>query len=222
MSPYHMVATGANVRAVGYSTWGRGWYAAHPGAWVPARWYGGNFWAVPTFVGLAPWVGCAPAALPIDYDYGSSVVFNDNRVYVNGSPTVTAEEYADQAQTLADQGRAAKPSDDDEFRGLGSFGMIEGEETTAQNIFQLAINKAGIVRGNYYNALTDTTVPVTGKLDPKSQRVCWTAGARKDVVFEAGLSNLTKEQTTAVVHYGKEKTVQIILVRLDKPADATK
>jgi hypothetical protein len=38
--------------------------------------------------------------------------------------------------------------------------MVQGEETTAYNLFQLAINKEGILRGNYYNALTDSTEPV--------------------------------------------------------------
>jgi hypothetical protein len=153
------------------------------------------------------------------YDYGSTVVFYEDKVYVNGSPTVSTSEYSEQAQTFADEGRDAKPSDDDEFRGLGSFGMVQGDQKSAQDIFQLALNKAGVLRGNYYNALTDTTAPVYGKLDKKSQRVVWTVGDKKNVVFEAGLNNLTKEETTAVIHYGKEKTVQMTLVRLNKPDD---
>jgi hypothetical protein len=140
-------------------------------------------------------------------------------VYINGSPTVSTAEYAQEAQSFADEGRDAKVPDDNEFRALGSFGMVQGEEKTATDIFQLAINKAGVLRGNYYNSLTDTTAKVYGKLDKKSQRVVWTVGDKKNVVFEAGLHNLTKDVTTAIVHYGKEKTVQMLLVRLEKPKD---
>ena len=48
--------------------------------------------------------------------------------------------------------------------------MIQGEETSSNNIFQLAINADGIVRGNYYNAVTDVTTPVLGSLDKDTQR----------------------------------------------------
>jgi hypothetical protein len=222
MSPYHMVSTGRVVRAGNYNAWGRGWYVNHPGAWVPRRWWGGSFWAVPVWGTFVPWLGYADTVSPIIYDYGSSPVFYEDNVYVDGSPTVSVTKYAEQAQSFADEGRDAMVPADDEFRALGSFGMVQGEEKTATDIFQLAINKAGVLRGNYYNSLTDTSAKVYGKLDKKSQRVVWTVGDKKDVVFEAGLHNLTKDVTTAVVHYGKEKTVQMMLVRLDKPKDDEK
>ena len=38
---------------------------------------------------------------PIPYDYGSSVVYQDNSVYVNGQNAGSPEEYSQQAQTLA-------------------------------------------------------------------------------------------------------------------------
>src|SRR5262249_39217286 len=134
----------------------------------------------------------------------------------------TADQYAQQATTFADRGRDARPEKEDEWQPLGVFGLIQGDEKVAQNIFQLAVNKAGIIRGNYYNAVADESKPVYGSVDRKSPRAAWSIGDKKNVVFEAGLNNLTKEQTTALVHYGKERTEQMVLVRLEEPKDRTK
>jgi hypothetical protein len=68
--------------------------------------------------------------------------------------------------------------------------------------------------------VADNTLPVVGSLDPKTQRLAWSIGDKKDIVFETGLPNLTKEECTLLVHYGKERTDQMILVRLEEPKDA--
>ena len=75
----------------------------------------------------------------------------------------------------------------------------------------------GILRGNYYDALSDTTVPVYGAVDRKTQRAAWTIGDRKDTVYETGIANLTEPETTMLVHFGKDRTQQWTLVRLEKP-----
>ena len=92
----------------------------------------------------------------------------------------------------------------------------EGEEKST-NIFQLAINKDGVIRGEYYNALTDTTEPVYGSVDKKTQRAAWTVADRKSPVYEAGIANLTKDETTMLVHFSKEKAQQFTLVRIQQP-----
>jgi len=82
----------------------------------------------------------------------------------------------------------------------------------------LALDKSGTLRGNYYNALSETTLPVYGSVDAKTQRAAWSIGDKKDVVYEAGLSNLTQEATPCLVHFGKDKTQQLTLVRIEPPA----
>ena len=89
-------------------------------------------------------------------------------------------------------------------------------------MFQFAVNKDGIIRGNYYDGLMDTTTPVYGSVDKKTQRAAWTIGKTNDRVFEAGIYNLTQDQTPVLVHLGTEKTEQLLLVRLkDQAADQT-
>ena len=63
----------------------------------------------------------------------------------------------------------------------------------------------------------DTTSPVQGSVNKRSQRR-WTIGDKKDTVFETGIYNLTKEQTPLLVHFGKDRTQQWLLVRMQQPA----
>lgn len=192
------------------------WYTVHKTAWVAPRWT----------VGYTPWrpVVWAPVSTflaipspPIVYDYGTSVVIMHDEVYVNGIKVYSAPEYAEQATAIVETGRSAKPAENDEWQPLGVFGLLQGEETTAQRIFQLAVNKDGVVRGNYYDAVADNTLPVVGSVDKKTQRVAWSIGQKKDIVFETGLNNFTEEETGVLVHYGKDSTQQMVLVRLEEP-----
>jgi hypothetical protein len=162
------------------------------------------------------------AETPVVYDYGSNVVIQDDSVYVNGESAGSAADYAAQATTIADTGRAAQPAENDEWQPLGVFGMLQGDEKVAQRIVQLAVNKDGIIRGNYYDAVADNTLPLYGSVDKKTQRVAWSIGDKKEIVFETGLNNLTKEESTLLVHYGKDSTQQMILARLPEPKDDKK
>jgi hypothetical protein len=144
------------------------------------------------------------------------VVYEVDTVYVDGEPSATAEQYAQQAVQLSDAGRAA-PADAEEWQPLGVFALVRGDEETSDKIFQLAVNKAGVLRGNYYDALADNALPVYGSVDKKTQRAVWSIGEKKEVVFEAGIANLTRSETPILVHYGTSKTQQLTLIRVEQP-----
>lgn len=76
------------------------------------------------------------------------------------------------------------------------------------------------MRGNYYDAVSNNTLPVVGSLDRRTQRLAWSIGNKKDIVFEIGLPKTTKNEGPILVQYGKEKTDQMILVRLEEPKNA--
>jgi hypothetical protein len=192
------------------------WYRAHPVAWVAPRWRVPNFWVAPAWRSVASF--CGIAAAPIVYDYGVSTLIENDNVYTNGEQVATAEQYAEQAAAYANAGRDATPDPDTEWQPLGVFGLITGDEQQPDHIFQLAINSKGIIRGNYYDAVVDNTVPVYGSVDPKTQRAAWSAGDKKTVVFETGLNNLTQDETTVLVHRGTEQTMNMGLVRLNDPS----
>jgi hypothetical protein len=201
----------------GYNSFNAGWYTAHPAAWRAAAWTATSYWRWAPYATMATF--CGYPAEPVVYDYGSTVVYEDNRVYYNGEPVATAEEYAEQATDLAVAGQAAKPDEKEDWQSLGVFAMVQGDEKDANNIFQIAINKDGVIRGNYYNGLTDTTVPLAGSVDKKTQRAAWIVGDKKDTVYETGFGNLSQAETSMLVHFGKERTQQWMLVRLEAPKE---
>ncbi len=213
----NVVAQGNAVRA-GYvhgNTFGGAWWGRYPNAWRAAAWTGAAaVWATTTWALASRWCGYPASAAPVYYDYGSTVVYQGDTVYVNGDPYATQQEYAQQATTIADTGRTAQATPQDEWMPLGVFAMVQGQETSANMLFQLAVNKQGVIRGNFYNALADTTQPVYGQVDPKTQRAAWTVGDKKDVVYEAGIANLTQDQTTMMVHFGPDRAQQWTLVRM--------
>jgi hypothetical protein len=209
------VAVGAGMSNY-YGTFQGAWYSKYRGSWYPTKWAGVGVWDAIAWGTLAGWWGY-PAEKATRYDYGSSVVYQEDAVYVNGDQVATSAEYADQAAAIAEEGKKAEASKDGQWQALGVFAMVMGEETTSSNLVQLAVNKAGVIRGNYYNALTDTTEPVFGNVDKKTQRACWTVGDKKAPTYEAGIVNLTENETTMMVHYSKEKSQQFTLFRIEQP-----
>ena len=125
-------------------------------------------------------------------------------------------EYAQQAATIAGQGAAESATIPaaDEWRWLGVYAMTRAQESDASNFLSLAIDKEGLLRGTYYNAVSDESSHVTGKVDKKTQRAAWTIGDRKQPVYEAGISGLTKDQLTVLVHKGDGKVEQMLLVKV--------
>jgi hypothetical protein len=95
--------------------------------------------------------------------------------------------------------------------------MAAGGQTDPLATIQLAVNPQGALRGNFQNLSNNAIAPITGAVDPKSQRAAWTVGDDQSVVFEAGIANLTKDQTTMLVHSGDGQAQQFTLARLPEP-----
>ena len=202
-----------------YGAFHPAWYSAHPGCWAAAGWAAGAAWAAPAYADIASFCGMA-ADPPPYYDYGSSVVYQGDNVYVDGQDAGTVQQYADQATTIATQGQTATPPPTDDWKPLGVFALVQGDEQTSNNIFQLAVNKDGVIRGNYYDGLQDTTTEVYGSINKSARLAAWTIGKKKDRVFEAGISNLTMSQCPCLLHLGSQSTKQMLLVRVEQPKGA--
>lgn len=158
------------------------------------------------------------AATPIPYDYGGNVVVQPTTVYVNGDTAGTPQQYAAQASQIVDTGQAAQPAANTKWLPLGVFNVVSGDATSSDDVFQLAVDQKGIVRGNYHNLKSDEVVPINGSVDQKSQRAAWAIGGDKAPVYEAGIGNLTKDTTPILVHLDGGETHQLTLVRMQEPA----
>src|SRR5437660_1694931 len=115
--------------------------AARP--WAAAGWAAGAAWDATAWSALDTYVGFSGEP-PYNYEYGSDIVYQDNIVYDGGKVAGTAQEYAQQATTLAEQGQTAAAAPTSDWKPLGVFALVPGEQKTSNNIFQLALNKDGI------------------------------------------------------------------------------
>ena len=97
--------------------------------------------------------------------------------------------------------------------------MTNPDQTTSDVSIQLAINKEGIIRGNYTDNKTNKNQVIQGSLDKQTQRVSFTVGDNKTDVIETGLYNLTKDEAPCLLHFGAERTEQRLLVRLKQPEE---
>jgi hypothetical protein len=197
-----------------WDCYGRGWYTNHPGSWYAAGWAAGAAWNTATWASLGDWWGYA--AEPIYYDYGTNVTYQDNSVYMNGQDLGSSEDYYNQATELAQQGTEADAPADGDWLPLGVFALSKDAKATSDVVIQLAVNKEGIIRGNYTDTVTNKTQTIAGSVDKQTQRVAFQVGDNKTAIIETGLYNLTKSEAPVLVHLDKDRTEQWLLVRMNK------
>lgn len=205
------------------------WWKDHPNAarhhWDHHHDRWNYWWRWATWGAVAGWISGSAAASaygnPVYYDYGQNIYYEGDDVYVGGEKAATAQEYYQQASTLADKAPEATSRQTEDWLPLGVFALSNGNVPDSNMVLQLAINKQGVISGTYYNRATDAGRPIKGMVDKKSQRAAWTFadGKNTDIIMETGVYNLTQDQTEALVHFGKDKTQRWLMVRLKQPEE---
>jgi hypothetical protein len=201
----------------GYPNYNAGMYAGYPNAWPATNMTNPSLYANPGYGAVAGQTGMAPQPAP--YDYGGNVVTQPNAVYVNGDNVGTPQQYASQASQIAATGNAP-PDPNAQWQPLGVYAMAEGGQSSPSAVIQLAVNARGALRGNFHNTADNSIAPIAGAVDPKTQRAAWTVGGQQSPVFEAGIANLTQDQTTMLVHTADGQPQQLNLFRLQDPSAA--
>jgi hypothetical protein len=199
--------------------WANFW-VDHPGwaAWRVTRPYRWATWAA-----LTGWVGYGWSE-PIAYAYGDNVYYEGDSVYYGDQVAATPEEYADQAEVIAESKPDVAP-DKTEWMPLGVFavtpdGQASGPDPTL--FLQLVISKEGIIEGTLHNTTNDTTQDIEGMADKATQRAAWTVKGKSRPIMETGIVNLTEDTSPALVHFADGTTQQWLLVRLEEPKEAPK
>jgi hypothetical protein len=197
---------------------GRPPYPSHP-IYGPGHGIRPQWWRHAAWGAAAGWIVGASFSSPQYYDYDDGIYYQDEYVYVDGKKTASAEEYYDQASELAASASAPPETSEKDLLPLGVFSLSQGQTDESNMALQLAVSKDGVISGTYYNTSTNTERPIKGMVDKKTQRAAWTFadGKNTDVIMETGLYNLTKDETEALVHFGKDKTQKVRLVRLKEP-----
>ena len=181
------------------------WYAAHPNAFQ-YQYPHADAWTAATFGAVTGWVVGASTA-PVNYVYNdNSVVYAENNQAAPVAATSTADSQPSDATTA--------PNSNEEWMPLGVYALVQGDQTQAQMLMQLAISKSGKIDGSYYNILSDNSQPLTCSLDKQTQQVAWKVANNQKVTFQTDLTSLTEPETPVMVHYGDGSSQKMTLVRL--------
>jgi hypothetical protein len=178
-----------------------------------------DYWKKAEWPAVNEWVS-VDASETVYYSYGDNVYYQDGSVYYGDKPVATEDEYAAQAEAIATSAPKTKPAESD-WMPLGVFALVaDGQPTGADPtmFLQLAVSKQGAISGTFQNTATDTVQEVEGMTDKQTQRAAWTAVGKSRPLMEAGIVNLTKDTTPALIHFPDGTTQQWLLVRLDEPA----
>ncbi len=183
--------------------------------WARWRWNRPYRWA--TWAAVTSWFpwGWNQASY---YSYGENVYYDDDTVYYGDEAVATADEYAEQAQAIAVS--APEATDNTEWMSLGVFALTQDGQSSGPppTIFlQLAVSKEGIMAGTLQNTASDQTQEIEGMVDRDTQRSAWSAVGKDWPIMETGLSNLTKDDAPALVHFADGQTQQWLMVRLEEP-----
>ena len=84
-----------------WDVYNRGWYTDHPGAWFAAGWATGAAWRAASWNSVGTWMNYYPTT-PVYYDYGNTISYENDNVYVNGQEAGTTQEYYQQAANAGD------------------------------------------------------------------------------------------------------------------------
>jgi len=190
------------------------WHVRYPGAWVAAGIAATAWWATPVWDSAYGYCGCAEQ--PVTYDYGNTVTYENNTVYYGDQPVATTEEYFNQATAIAAEGAEAE---NEEWLPLGVYAVTSGEQTKTDKVLQLAVNKEGVIRGNFHDQVLDQVVQVEGSVDKATQRVALRPSGKPAPVVEAGLWNLTQDSLKVLVHFEKDRAEERTLIRLQQPEE---
>lgn len=200
--------------------WGVGWGGNYPSNpwwwWAPAAWG-----TVSTFV---------DAVTPDPYypDYGMTVIYEGDTVYVDSQP-VPAAQYVQPAVELAINVEQPPPPlppaptakgavAEAEWLPLGVFVLAQEEKGDPTMFFQISVSREGVISGGYQSAITGEQRPIAGQADKKTQRVAWRIGDNAETVFETSLANLTQDVSPIAVHFGGGRTQTWLLVRMPEPS----
>ncbi len=152
-----------------------------------------------------------------------NVYVDNSAVYVDNSQVATLDEFAVQAQTLAQSVPAEVQPDNVEWLPLGVFAVCQddGEDSGPEpTIFlQLAISREGIIAGSVQNEATGDAFEVEGMIDQDSQRAAWGPVGENWPIMEAGMANLTEDELPALLHFDNGESQQWLLVRLEEPQE---
>ena len=202
-----------------------GWYGNHAGAW---GWGGGGYgwgnpWAAAGIGAVGTWLGMSALNNGYGYPVNNSTVYTSDNgdnydVADQSTQPSTDDENAETVYPAADAAQLAAsgandPAADAKFMPLGVYSIAPEGQEEASAMLHLAISKDGVLRGSYYDLLTDKDHDIKGAVDKKTGRVAWTVAPNGKVVFHTSLQDLTEDSGPVVVNFENGETREWTIAR---------
>lgn len=195
--------------------WGHvGYYPVNPWWW----------WRPVTWAALTSFVYVTSPPPPVYVDYGTTVVYEGDTVYVDNKP-VPAEKYNEPVTELAKVEQPPPPAPPEagqpaDWMPLGVFALAQEEKGDPVMFFQISVNKEGRISGGYQSTLSGDQKPIAGQVDKQTQNVAWRIGDNIETVYATSLANLTQDVSPVAIHFGKGRVQEWLLVRMPEPPPA--
>ncbi|MCC7475589.1 MAG: hypothetical protein IT425_09350 [Pirellulales bacterium] len=157
-----------------------------------------------------------------DYGPGEYIYCLDGVIYVNGVWYQPAPVFYQQTLRLVESAPVVVPdvANQAQWLPLGVFAVTPDGANQVTVLVQLAVTKEGILSGTAFDQQANASYPIQGTVDKNTQRAVWsyTDGAKKRIVMETSVNNLTQAESTGLMHYGPNDLRVVEFVRLEDPA----
>jgi hypothetical protein len=168
------------------------WYNDHPRAWQHRRHHDDDAWKFATAAGVLGWLGWHA-----NHPYDATMMYEPlplEAIYVEGH---SFDPHAGQWMTL------------------GVYSLMTNLGDNGTRVLELAIDKHGHVRGNYYDMITGANHTVTGRVHEPTQYVQWSLDKNRQLTFFAHLSQLTQPDGIVYVRFPGGQQEEWQLVRME-------
>jgi hypothetical protein len=198
--PTVAAATPAATESVAFTA---GWYAKHPQAWRPAK-STTDWWKTADVATITTWLG-----QPVQPVMAAGTAAGTGGAVVTSGGTGIGADGLQSVLVLPAGHQNAVDHADSDWLPLGVFAVVPpGTQDTAQahNYQQLAVDRQGTIKGNFYDTLSGTIQPITGTVDRASLNASGNASCKASWTVGANGSRFT-----APIHVfaGQSRTVNV-------------
>jgi len=177
------------------------------------QWFSGANW--PRIVVWLPWAWSRP--IYYFYETDGDVYYSTTEDFSYLIPVDSKEIFIEQATRIANARYSISKQQSDWMPlGMFAFALDNDSSDMPKRYISLAISKEGAVSGAYFDAANNTMLEIQGGIDPESQRIAWKFVGSDWPIMESGLYNLTKDESTLLIHTSSHTTETQVLIRLDK------
>ena len=158
------------------------WYAKHPQAWRPAK-SSADWWKTADVATVSAWLG-QPVQPVQPVTAAGTAADSGGAVTTAGGADIGADGLQSVLVLPAGHQNAVGPADSD-WLPLGVFAVVPPgvaqQSGQAHNYQQLAIDRQGPIKGNFFDTISGTVQPITGTVDRTAlnatSKASWTVGA---------------------------------------------